>query len=223
MADPYIIENGYWFEHPFAEMGEGNTRIIYYRCRVKASDYVVPTLGVSNMGSAGSAKIQNLPFTNADWRWCRDFSYAPFDKLHIEFTRMFCNIPAPRNEYAQQAVQHLGHVFGNASEFPGYTFRPGSVGVPVRINYVYSTNVSALIAAKPLISKMSSTFAGFTLGEVVDFVWALNNGSSVTQVSPAQYFSATERVAEPSNIRRWAGDIYEKSTVWFKPRDIYLP
>ena len=220
MAIPYTYGDftlvrctDHWIERPFIEQGDAATKIYYMRCMVNTANYSALTVGTANLTSAATAGVIALPsgFTDATARYCHDTSFSSTSGGTLEFTRVFANVPAARNEYESISVSMpTGY---NNTLTNEVTVIGGSYSMTARFEYEYETSAAALTIYQPF--KITYISGGTTLE--VDYV---RNAPYATSPTYSGFYSTGDYVAQATTIRRWMGDIYEGVTPYINPADV---
>ena len=203
----------HWVEYPFIESGDAATKIYYMRCMVNTANYAPLTTGTGNLTSAATAGVIALPsgFADATARFCEDTSFTSTSGGTSEFTRVFANVPASRDEYESITVSMPEGIDSGAGEET--LVLGGSYTLKARFAHSYATSVAALTVNQPF--KITFTSGGITFE--VGYVRDSPNATSPTYTA---FYGSTERVAQATTIRRWKGDIFEAVTPYIKPSDV---
>ena len=90
---------GGWVEYPFANEGDGVTKIYHHNMMVKESSY--SPLSFDDVMTAADEKPERSPFSDdSSAYWVGDSTPNPADGGNVMFDRKFANIPAQRTNGA---------------------------------------------------------------------------------------------------------------------------
>lgn len=200
----------HWIEYPFLEFDDNTTKIYYLKCQVNTASYSPLVVGTGNLTSAATAGVISLPsgFTDANARFINDSPPQSISGGQIQFVRKFANIPEDHNEYDGLVVD-LPKAYDDGTN--DILFDGGPTDIPTRFAYTF--------AASPTGFTINPKFQITYLGYEVNFV---RDTTAATVPTRTQFYgSDTERVAEPTKVRRWMGDIYYAVTPYITPDNAY--
>ena len=201
-------------KHPFHEFGDNTAKIYTLECEVNTANYAPLVVGTANMTSAATAGVIELPagFADATARYCHDTEPVSLSGGVCRFQRVFATVPGAHNEYGSIVVD-LPKVFKSTGGIDDndIIFRGGATTLTARFAHEFNTVIGSLTVSQSFVILN-------TLGNAVDYT---RDGTYATTPTTTQFYSSTERVAEPTQITRWMGDIYMGVTAYVKPEDAY--
>ncbi len=196
-------------KYPFHEFGDNTAKIYTLECEVNLVNYSPLVVGTANLTNATTAGVIELPagFANASARYCHDTEPVSLSGGVCRFQRVFATVPGTHNQYGSIVVD-LPKAYDDGTN--DEIFRGGATSIAARFAHQFNTVIGSLTISQPFVITYDDL--------AVNWVRDAPNASTPTKT---QFYSSTERVAEPTQVTRWMGDIYMGVTSYIKPEDAY--
>ena len=200
--------NSFWIDYPFSDrVASGGPKIYRMRCVCPVEQYAT-ILFTATMANAVSAGVIDLPFTSdATAYHIGDTGHTYLDGGLVSFTRSFAPVPTGFDIY-DGIVVSMPKAYDDGTN--DVLFKGGPTEMPARFAYAFNRTLGSLTRS-PAFQVTFNTYE-------VDWVRDTPNASDPTRTA---FYSSTDRVAQPTDVSIWYGDIYVGITAYIKPEDAY--